>query len=96
MVTTRAAIPSAELRQVCAGWVNDAQQEDFLAWLAEVDAQVRHITSGAMDALDVTNPGWTDLWSQDATVAAAIDHVRAIDFEFEAFWELWKNGEESS
>lgn len=85
------ASPSNELRQVCAGWVNDARQEEFLAWLAGVDAEVRRITGGALDVLDVTNPGWTELWEQDASIAEAMDHVRALDFEFESHWEIWRH-----
>lgn len=85
--------PSNELRQLFAHAIDDARSEEFLCWLADVDAKVREITGGALDLLDVTNPGWTELWEQDASVAECVDHVRALDFDFESHWELWKEAD---
>lgn len=82
------ASPSAELRAFFAAAVPDCRQEAFLTWLADVDALVRDISGGALDVLDVTNPGWDALWAQDTPPAKALDHVRALDFNFEGYWEL--------
>lgn len=84
------ATPSSELRQFFAGAVNDARQEEFLCWLADVDERVREISRKALDVMDVCNPGWVDLWEQDASVPEVIDALRAIDFEFESHWD-WEN-----
>lgn len=76
------------MRQLFNHVVPDSQSEHFLAWLAEVDALVRKVSGGALDVLDVTNPGWDALWAQNTPPVNALDHVRAIDFHFESYWEL--------
>lgn len=84
--------PSSELRQLFAGAVDDQRSEEFLHWLAQVDGSIREISGGGLDLCDVTNPGWLELWEQDATIPECIDAVRALDFVFDGFWELHNDG----
>lgn len=84
--------PSAELRSFFGQCISDESSEEFLSWLADVDALVREIAPH-MDLLDVTNPGWDQLWLQDASPRAAIDACRAIDFVFEGHFDLWREAQ---
>jgi hypothetical protein len=73
--------PSAALRQAYGRAVPDHQAEEFLSWLADRDAMVREISGGSL--LRCKDPGWVDLWDQDASVDECLEDLAGVDFEFE-------------
>lgn len=78
----------SEIRAAFAHAVNDARQEELISWLMKVDERVVSIAA-PFDLLDFTDPGYVLLWEQSHSVDTALDHLRAIDFEFESHWEVW-------
>jgi hypothetical protein len=82
--------PSAQLRAAFAGKVPDNRAEEFLSWLAEREALIHAISGGSL--LSLADPGWVDLWEQEASLDECLEDLASVDFEFEGML-LAHNGE---
>lgn len=83
------AKPSSELRQHFGHQVSDLESEEFLGWLALVDAEVRRVAPGH-DLMDFTDPGWVEVWRTEASCQEACLTLQAVDLCFEDFVDFHK------
>lgn len=71
------------LRQTFGGLVPDTVSEEFLSWLAVRDEQVTAIAGVSIATMK--DPGWLDLWEQDASLDECIEDLAGVDFHFEGY-----------